>query len=142
MREEGRHPALGRVANIAVLRHHDMRRVFAARLHIIMTTTTAAKHLAVVKFNRWPERLWRMAAFAAVAAEDMRRVFRRGGDSTATRMTSSTVARRAFKNGINVAGLAWGVAMLADQFKAGGEVVERSAYLSLHGPRQPRGQDE
>jgi hypothetical protein len=59
------------VANITVLPRDEVGRTLAGGLHIIMTTSTTAEHLAVVKFHCRLERLRRMAALATVGTENV-----------------------------------------------------------------------
>ena len=68
MRERCRLPGLRGVANIAVLLRDEVGRALAGGLHIIMTTSTAAEHFAVIEFHCRLERLRRMAALATVRA--------------------------------------------------------------------------
>lgn len=137
MRERRWLPGLRGVANITVLPRDEVGRTLAGGLHIIMTTSTTAEHLAVVKFHCRLERLRRMAALATVGTENVGTVLR-GCRNTATALVAADAgARRTLEYGIDVTALARHFVVLANEFKPGSEVVEGAAYLRRGGRAPP-----
>lgn len=138
MRERCRLPSLRGVANVAILLGNEVRRALARGLHIIMTTSAAAEHFAVVELHRRLEGLRRVAALAAVRAENVGGVLRGGGNAATALVATNARTRGALEHGVNVTALARHFVVLADEFEPSGEVVEGAAYLSRsrHTPPQ------
>lgn len=147
MRERCRLPGLRGVANVAILLGNEVCRALARGLHIIMTTSAAAEHFAVVELHRRLEGLRRVAALATVRAEHVGGVLRGGGNAATALVATDAGTGCALEHGVNVTALARHFVVLADELEPGGEVVEGAAHLGRGGrtpaqPQQPKTGDK
>ena len=113
-----------RVAAVAAGVGDDVARWFADGLHVVVTGRAAATDFLVRKAHDGAECHRRMAALAALAAEDVGRRLGHRADARAGRMAGAAHLRGRLEHAVRMTAFAAGVAVRPGQLEAGGQVVE------------------
>jgi len=119
------------MADIALQVRDDVIGTHALGLHIVVAARAAPLHFPVIEIDRRTPGHGRMAASTKVRRENMARRFGRRAHLRAHTMAGRAIVRRAFEDGIDVAGFTGQVAVLSEEFKTCGQVVETRALPRL-----------
>ena len=121
-------PAQGGMAGIAFQGGVHVRRPLALRLQIVVTARTTAPNFGVIKVHcRFPAQ-GRMAAIATVRRQNVIGGLGHGTNDRTDAMVEATVMRRAFEDGVHMAGFTGQIAMLTHQFKACGQMIKLGSF--------------
>ena len=112
------------VAGAALGEGLHMLRALADRRHVVVTAAAGADDVDVVEHRHRLPRERRVALGAVVGGQDVADGLRARAYARARSVTGEAVGRRALEDAADVAALARHLAVPAEQFEAGGEMVE------------------